>query len=919
MGINFGELKQRNDIVDVVEPYVKLAKNGSEYVGLCPFHEEKTPSLQVNPRKQIFKCFGCGKGGDVFDFLMAYGKTLPEAVAILEGNAALIPDFEKKKARQKQSRVDWKPLQPQHPASVFTHYRHGEPSRTWAYRNPDGSILGYVCRFDLADGKKEVLPYSYCTDGNRYEWRWQGLDVPRPLYNLHLLAQFPDKTVIIVEGEKCADAVNEQMDKAIAVCWIGGSKGIKNADWQPLLGRKIIYWADNHTQDRYGEKHPKAGELKPFHEQDGNAAMLAIDAILKDHCSTRKWLNVPAEMPHKWDAADKEWQPGEMKKFIRESLIEVPPIPMAEPEPMPELPPSPPPMEEHEGKSEFPIYHADQSPPPPPPNMEEDENELSQHNPYFKFLGYFNDSGRPTHCFYPLGNKLIVKLNTSQMTVSSLMDLAPLAYWEHNFPNKGKAKFDVDAATNWLSATSQAAGIFSSKRARGRGAWFDDGRTVLHAGSHLVVDGQQLPLGKLTTNYIYEVGEPLGFPERKPLPASEASKLLEVTKLVNWEREVNAYLLAGWCVIAPICGALKWRPHIWITGAASSGKSWVFKEIIRRLLGDTAFAVQGETTESGLRQWLGHDALPVVFDEAEAEDKRSQERIQTVLNLMRAASSDDGGKMAKGSAAGNAVTYSIRSCFAFASIGVSLSQQSDRSRVTILGVKKLKDDDPVRIERWDKLQKLHNDLITDDYVERMQARTLTMVPIIIKNAATFANAAKNVIGAQRAGDQLGAILAGAYSLFSSKLITYEEAVMWVKDKDWNEEKGLESTRDEYVLFSYLMEQITRVEANGTGYERTIGELILAASLDKQDEYIGNETAQNRLRRLGFKIDSTGFMYISNRSASISKMLNGTPWEKNHSRTLMRIEGSVSIESTTFAAGIKGRAVALPIRLLTGKP
>ena len=58
------------NIVDVISQYVSLEKKGKDYIGLCPFHQEKTPSFTVNEEKQFFKCFGCGKGGNVYKFLM---------------------------------------------------------------------------------------------------------------------------------------------------------------------------------------------------------------------------------------------------------------------------------------------------------------------------------------------------------------------------------------------------------------------------------------------------------------------------------------------------------------------------------------------------------------------------------------------------------------------------------------------------------------------------------------------------------------------------------------------------------------------------------------------------------------------------------------------------------------------------------
>lgn len=76
------EVRQRNDIVDIISSYVNLKRSGSNYVGLCPFHNEKTASFSVSGNKQMYYCFGCGAGGNVFTFLMEYENlTFPEALA----------------------------------------------------------------------------------------------------------------------------------------------------------------------------------------------------------------------------------------------------------------------------------------------------------------------------------------------------------------------------------------------------------------------------------------------------------------------------------------------------------------------------------------------------------------------------------------------------------------------------------------------------------------------------------------------------------------------------------------------------------------------------------------------------------------------------------------------------------------------
>lgn len=85
------ELSARNDIVDIVSQYVQLKKSGADYSGLCPFHNEKTPSFYVVPRKQMFYCFGCGAGGTVINFIMrAEGLAFQDAVKVLADKAGMV-------------------------------------------------------------------------------------------------------------------------------------------------------------------------------------------------------------------------------------------------------------------------------------------------------------------------------------------------------------------------------------------------------------------------------------------------------------------------------------------------------------------------------------------------------------------------------------------------------------------------------------------------------------------------------------------------------------------------------------------------------------------------------------------------------------------------------------------------------------
>lgn len=906
MRIDAEQLIQDTDIVQAVSRYVPLKREGAEYVGICPFHDDSHSSLKVRPSKKVYKCFACGAGGDIIDFVMRMGRTFHEACQ--EINGGILPDSINPEVRtatvSTPKPMSWEHVSPAPTSAIeIKHYKHGVPGQIWTYRDANFNVIGYVCRFDTDDGK-EVLPYVYATNGTNSEWRWMGFGKPRTLYNMHLIAKYPNAVIIVCEGEKTADAIQKNLnsEKNIATTWVGGANGIDSTDFSPIDGKKVILWPDNDTEQTYGEKHAKAGQVKPWNEQPGNAAMLAISKKLINS-PMQKWVKVPDGYPHKWDAADKDWTEGELGKFIRENMCDVPTVsevvePVAEPE-----------------VKEKPKKKRPEGPqnPPLPPRIPSNEHEPKfNDNDFFRMLGYDKDeNSRLVYFFFSFDAKAVIKLTPPAMTKSNLMMLAPINWWEQMFP--GKSKVDVDAAQQFLITNSHMVGTFKEKFIRGRGAWVDDGKFIIHTGDTLLVDREIVPLRSFRSRYVYEIGERLGYGTSQDLHSTEAYKLIDKMKWLNWEREINAYLLAGWCVIAPFCGILQWRPHIWVTGPAGSGKSWTMDNIIKKLLGETALVVQGKTTEAGVRGLLQNDARPVLFDESDVDNNNDKERVQNVLALARSSSYHDGGLIGKGTQSGASRTYTMRSCFAFSSIGVQLNQQSDRSRFTMLALvsfegKRSKED-------FLNFDKDFNSLVDEDYVKSLQSRTMKLLPVILKNSRTFADAVAAVIGQRRIGDQVGGMLAGAYSLSSSKEITYEDAVDWVKERDWTEERGLELTKDEYRLFGKLTGYVTKVETDRGHIDRSIGELILIASHSRTEMGVTAEMASNRLRRLGFMVKDDRVM-ISNTADGITNIIKDTPWLNNYNKILERLPGAQREEPKVYFPGIKSRGVSVPLSMVT---
>src|ERR1700752_3555071 len=131
------KVKQQGDIVRVVGEYVRLKKTGKDFSGLCPFHQEKTPSFTVSPIKQIFYCFGCGKGGDVFNFVMDLEKsTFPEAVrTVAEKCGIAIPRPRERSPEERQENQQRSALVDMHreAAAFFSRQLHESSEGKVAY------------------------------------------------------------------------------------------------------------------------------------------------------------------------------------------------------------------------------------------------------------------------------------------------------------------------------------------------------------------------------------------------------------------------------------------------------------------------------------------------------------------------------------------------------------------------------------------------------------------------------------------------------------------------------------------------------------------------------------------------------------------------------------------------------------------
>jgi putative DNA primase/helicase len=543
----------------------------------------------------------------------------------------------------------------------------------------------------------------------------------------------------------------------------------------------------------------------------------------------------------------------------------------------------------------------------PPELPPEQADEPQQPHQPFKALGYAGTS----YYYLPTGTEQVCEIKRSGHTSpAELLSMAPLEWWEMSYP-KEKGGADWHSAANDLMRACERAGIYSHERERGRGAWHDEGRAVLHLGDRLLVDAKPVSIHALRTNYIYTRQAPLEHgANAEPATDTDGATIADLIGGLNWSNPDHARLLAGWCFLAPICGALQWRPHVWLTAQRGAGKTWVQDHVINPLIGPAAMMVQGSTTEAGIRQRLKQDARPIVFDEAESEDQSSQKRMKTVIELARQSSSDSTAEIVKGTAAGGGMAFRMRSMFLLGSINVALNHAADESRFSVLSLS-APSKDAGESERFDVFSKLVDNTLTDDACAAIRARAYRLMPVIRSNAKTIARAVAEQLGSQRLGDQVGTLLAGDYCLRYSNKLTLEEARKWVFDMDFTEAKEAEQASDEEKCLKAIIEHQLRFDSDRGMIQRSIAEIIGYASSRGGESYITSKEANSILQRVGLRVESDCLM-VANNHSELSKVLQNTPWTSGWRRVLGRLKGAKPAQNPILFAGSRSRATSVPI-------
>jgi putative DNA primase/helicase len=709
-----------------------------------------------------------------------------------------------------------------------------------------------VCRFP----EKRIRPLWW--DGAA--WRWKAPPAPRPLYWARRQVGAP---VLITEGEKAADAAAQLFTAYAVATWPSGCKAIDKADWQPLRGRDVVLW-------------PDADDV-------GREAMAKLAARLLALGCTVRVVAVPTGQPEGWDLADalaEGWTPGRAAKVIeqRARVIEPP----AAPEPTEPLEPP-------------------AAAPPLPGNQP------------FICLGF--DDGN--YYYQPSSTGQITRISRGNHTETHLLTLVPdLGYWETLYPSRNGVNWSAVKAS--LFAQQAAIGIFSPDRIRGRGAWWDDNRAVLHLGDRLIVDGTRHSVMKPPpSRFSYQRLAAIDLPDTlDPLTDHQGCEILDIASRFLWEVPASGLLIAGWAALAPICGSLSWRPHIWLTASAGSGKSALLNRFLGTLLDSLALWPEGSTSEASIRQELRADALPVIMDEAESNEQADRKRIQDILALARVASSSGRGFVGRGGADGAAQRFVIRSMFLLCSISTALKQGADASRfaqLTLRNPSYLPQEQ--RQTHWTDLDRDLTATITPELGHRMALRSVQLIPVIRDSVAVFRRAAANRFDSQRQGDQYGTLLAGAWSLMNSHVATEQDALQLIDGNDWSQYREAAEQSDEERCLARILQHQLRVEGDrGNGYMRTVWELVELVRGTTTSMEISNVAAESHLGRIGLRV-MDGRLFVANTALGLQRILHDTQWSHSWPTVLSRLPGAEKPGKVRFRGMERNsRAVSLPLDL-----
>jgi len=486
---------------------------------------------------------------------------------------------------------------------------------------------------------------------------------------------------------------------------------------------------------------------------------------------------------------------------------------------------------------------------------------------------------------------IILTANAQQLLSKQyLVGLAPSEFWESQFPSKNG--FDFGRAGETLLALCRDRGPFNPQMVRGRGVWIEDGRIIVNLG-------EPIPNG---LRYHYLCFEAIDVPKERSF---ETDRLLRFLQLFNWRHPIDAVLVLGWLAIAPICGVLKWRPHMFIFGPPRCGKTTIHT-VASDILSLLAISTDGQSSEAGVRQTLGPDSLVVIMDEFESD--RNIHGLKAIIRLARSASSAET-KVLRGTPEGRAMQFSLRTSFLFCAINPTGLTPADESRIVLVELKM--HDNNADVASQIAEHEAHFRTLGSQWCGFMVglAQSVSDAVVQIEKAIPVVD--------RRHKQNMAALLAGAYVALNKRVPDEIEAKAWVEQHlSAIEQHAEELDRDDAAeSLEHLLSHI--VEAYPLGHWIAVAHEAPESSSD--DNATANARRIMQMFGMTFWNDGrTAYFVISNQAPQVEKAYSFTHWDgRAWLRALRKLEGVIvpAVPLHFPHLGRSGRGTAVPVAYL----
>jgi len=522
-----------------------------------------------------------------------------------------------------------------------------------------------------------------------------------------------------------------------------------------------------------------------------------------------------------------------------------------------------------------------------------------------KYLGFIDGK----HSYISKHSKKIVPLSPSQHTELNLLELMPYRYWDTKYSNvviteKGPKKLAIkwNMAADELITKSLNSGYFEPGRIRGAGVFKDGKSVVINTGSQLIVDGESVSHSVYESKYIYIPGPKISFADVEPASHDDCLSLLDVGHAILWQKDNEAKFFLGWLVCAILSGALKWRPHLYITGAPGVGKSWLLENLVHPLIRQFSEYFLSNSSEAGIRQSIKNNALAVIWDEPEVNNESDNRVIQKVLALARQSSFESDGRVSRGTSSGSAMEFSIKACFLLGSIKDAVQEGADLTRFTILGLTKISD--PCEAQsHFKRLEKIAYELTDGDFPKRFAK----MVCLRMRDFEQNNEMLKNIITRQfnsRVAQQYAALLSGYCIIAYEKPVTEDVAIELVTLITGQENVHHDPSEDIREVFDYLTAKMVVVDAaeDKSGSVRmSIGEIM------------GKDALSDRLESYGMRVvsrDDAKYLFVCHRHPELKNIFRDSKWVSGWVRSLSKMDGTRS--AAQRISGTLRRGIEIPI-------